>query len=871
MRSYFLKIFLLVTIVFSAFSLKATHNRAGEIIYERITGLTYRVTIITYTVESSNADRPELQLFWGDGDSEIVLRSNGPLNIDGEYQGAFIGNDIKRNEYVATHTYSGPATYKLYFEDENRNGGVINIPSSINQAFYVESEIVIDPFAGENISPQLLYPPIDDACVGELFIHNPGAWDADGDSLTYTLVDCRGAGGNEIAGYFVPAGVELDINTGSLTWTPPLLGEYNFAILIEEWRDGVLMGSILRDLQVTVQNCTNEPPIISVSSPHCLIAGDSLSFGVFASDVDVIQEISLSSVSGLYDLSVSPAEFNNAQGFSFVNSVFTWQSECSHIRNSPYTVLFTATDNGTPVNLSAQSISEIQVVAPAVSIDTIIPQGINPVLHWSHAECQSLTGYKIYKGDYYNFQPDPCETGVPAYTGYDLIGTSLPADTSYTDVLDEDVLDDRSCYIVVACYEDGSESMASNEYCFEFTKSVPVITHVSVLKTHADSGRVLLQWSTPLEIDSLLTPGPFEYQLIRRDEQGVETNVYQSSVLTDTMFVDSMLNTEAEKYTYRVDFYNQTPGNEFLIGSSRLARSLFLNIDETDHTLILSWEESVPWTNTLYRIYQESPIDSDNYILVDSTYNDTLTIDTLQNLERYCYRIESEGEYLASYLPSPLLNFSQKQCGSPLDTIPPCPPSFLVDHSCDQYYNELTWTADTSCNQDVGSYHVYYKPFLDSDFERIETLEVTGDLTYLHGNLSSVAGCYFIAGVDTFDNETPIVGDGQCFDNCPDYTLPNVVTMNGDGVNDNFIPISYDFVDRIEISIFNRWGEKVYEHNGGPDFSWDGTEMKQGNRVSDGVYYYVCEVYEIRLSGIEQRQITGYLHIIENQAANIRE
>lgn len=97
MRSYFLKIFLLVTIVFSAFSLKATHNRAGEIIYERITGLTYRVTIITYTVESSNADRPELQLFWGDGDSEIVLRSNGPLNIDGEYQGAFIGNDIKRN------------------------------------------------------------------------------------------------------------------------------------------------------------------------------------------------------------------------------------------------------------------------------------------------------------------------------------------------------------------------------------------------------------------------------------------------------------------------------------------------------------------------------------------------------------------------------------------------------------------------------------------------------------------------------------------------------------------------------------------------------------------------------------------------------
>ena len=44
----------------------ATHNRAGEITYTHVSGLTYEVLITTYTKESSPADRPVLYLFWGD-------------------------------------------------------------------------------------------------------------------------------------------------------------------------------------------------------------------------------------------------------------------------------------------------------------------------------------------------------------------------------------------------------------------------------------------------------------------------------------------------------------------------------------------------------------------------------------------------------------------------------------------------------------------------------------------------------------------------------------------------------------------------------------------------------------------------------------
>ncbi|MBK8112548.1 MAG: hypothetical protein IPK46_20670 [Saprospiraceae bacterium] len=59
-------------------NLNATHNRAGEITYQQIGPLTIRMTITTYTKESSiAADRDSLEVFWGDGLSQWVQRSNG--------------------------------------------------------------------------------------------------------------------------------------------------------------------------------------------------------------------------------------------------------------------------------------------------------------------------------------------------------------------------------------------------------------------------------------------------------------------------------------------------------------------------------------------------------------------------------------------------------------------------------------------------------------------------------------------------------------------------------------------------------------------------------------------------------------------------
>jgi hypothetical protein len=69
----------------------ATHQRAGEITYKRLGGLTYEFTVITYTFTPSPADRPEIEVFWGDNSSSIISRQSKTS----------VGTDISKNVYVA--------------------------------------------------------------------------------------------------------------------------------------------------------------------------------------------------------------------------------------------------------------------------------------------------------------------------------------------------------------------------------------------------------------------------------------------------------------------------------------------------------------------------------------------------------------------------------------------------------------------------------------------------------------------------------------------------------------------------------------------------------------------------------------------------
>lgn len=76
-----------------------------------------------------------------------------------------------------------------------------------------------------------------------------------------------------------------------------------------------------------------------------------------------------------------------------------------------------------------------------------------------------------------------------------------------------------------------------------------------------------------------------------------------------------------------------------------------------------------------------------------------------------------------------------------------------------------------------------------------------------------------------------------CSELCFEANVPNVFSPNGDGVNDDLVT---SLPPGGKLRIYNRWGQLLFESSGRNDY-WDGTTTA-GEKVPDGVYYYVIEV-----------------------------
>jgi len=835
--------------------------RAGEITYVWKGGLTYEITILTYTYTPSLADRPDYEISWGDGTTSIIPRIQ-KINLP---------NDISVNNYVGDHTYPGPDTYIISLEDPNRNGGIKNIPNSINVPFYIQTTLVINPFLGPNNSPVLLNPPIDNGCVGVPFIHNPGAYDVDGDSISYSLIPCKGADGLDIPGYTYPAANNsfgIDAITGDLLWDSPMvIGEYNVAILIEEWRSGMLIGSITRDMQIEIAGCNDHPPIIEELNDTCVLAGTLLSINVMARDTDSFDVITLNATGGPFMVPISPATFPSATHKDTVTSTFTWQTTCDHVQKQPYHVTFKATDNGYPVNLIDIETWMITIVAPAPPNLLATPVGNNIHLTWDISPCPNAIGYKVYRRNgFYGYVHGYCETGVPAFTGYVEIATVNGVnDTDYIDTNNGNGLVHGIdyCYMVIAIFSDGAESYASNEACTTLIKDVPIITNASVNHTDAVNGSIYVAWSKPTALDTTQAIGPYKY-LIYHSNDLLGTNLIlidSLNSLNDTTFTDTLINTVSTPWSYRIDLWNETPGDRYLIGTTQKASSVFLTLTPSDNQLLLNFAPAVPWINDTFVIYRLNTGTS----VYDSIGNSTTTQyidDSLANGHNYCYKVKSIGHYFAPGLIDPIINYSQEVCGIPIDHTPPCPPHLYVLPDCDKVENSLIWTnPNNSCATDVIYYHIYYSSTDNGGFELLTTINGAQDTSYLHQNIPTIVGCYAVTAVDSFLNESSF-SNIVCLDidSCNVYQLPNVFTPTGDGHNDLFVPFPYNFVGKINLQIFNRWGKIVFTTQD-PAINWDGKDKSTKADCSDGVYYYICDVYEIRLSGLKKRTITGVIHL----------
>ncbi len=862
MKRYLLPILLLVNLVSP---LHATHNRAGEITLTQIDELTYEITITTFTYTLSQADRNRLEVQWGDNTYSYADR----VSI------TKLPNFYQKNVYITQHTYPGPGVYVIVVQDPNRNQGVQNIPNSVNVVFSIKTTILINPALGNNSTPILLNYPIDRAAWHQVFIHNPAAYDPDGDSISYKLTVCTEQDGRPIEGYTLPPASDtlfVDPYTGDLTWiTPSDTGIYNIAIDVEEWRSGVKIGNIVRDMQIEVYNTDNHAPVQSDPGDLCIQAGTLISFDMTATDEDN-DSIRQSATGGPFVVESSPATFrldraSLALGYS--KARFEWQTNCYHVRQQAYTAVFKAEDSNPETPLVDIRNVNIKVLGPAPEMPVLIPGSNSITITWPPDSCQPVQGYQVLrKIGPAGFVPDSCQGGIPSETGYELIGVT-------GDRLDTIFIDDNKgaglpqgseyCYVIVSVYPDGALSFPSRENCTPLVEGTPTLLQVSVME-HTSSGTMRIAWARPAELDTIPATGPYEYVIYRSNDllgqYMSQAGSFKTSDLNDTVWLDNNVNTTEFPWSYSVELYNDAPGNRFLIGSPEAASSLIPDLTGEDNRIVIKMKKNVPWINYDYTIYRLNTNTMD-YDSVGFTTDEIFVDEGLTNGIEYCYRVKSTGWRLINGQLYENVNMSHINCTMPVDTTAPCPPSLMGYSVCDSGYNHLSWKyLDESCALDVVGFKLYYSPTFEIGPVQIAEF-VRNDTAYDHFPENSLTGCYLITAIDSFANESePSVR--LCLDECSNYVLPNVFSPNGDGINDIYLPLRTSYVERVDMKIFNRWGLQVFETED-PDINWDGKINGSDKLVAPGVYYYICDVYEYRLSGIELYTLTGFIYVYSGE------
>lgn len=265
---------------------------------------------------------------------------------------------------VQEYKYTGVITLPTECDDwhfsfsiccRNASIGTILNPSSENM--YVEAVLNNLDFTC-NSSPTFSNPPVPFVCIGQPYCFNNGSSDVDGDSLSYTLIAPETSATSTVT-YISPysptqpllssPAVSFNPLTGDMCMTPTQLEVTVFTVLVKEWRYGLFVGSVMRDIQLRTMTCTNNNPYVNginntgqYSLTAC--AGVPLSFTIPTYDIDSSQNVTVTWNSG-----IASGTFTSSGGARPVGT-FTWTPSAADIGNASNCFTVTVKDDNCPFN-----------------------------------------------------------------------------------------------------------------------------------------------------------------------------------------------------------------------------------------------------------------------------------------------------------------------------------------------------------------------------------------------------------------------------------------------------------------------------------------------------------------------------------------
>lgn len=284
------KIYLLLIFVFNLSYSWASHVPGGNITYEYVGNNQYVVTLTLYedcaTAFESNGNQT-ISIANDCGYASLTTASL-PNIIYQQEVSQLCSSQIGQSECnggtlpgVYMHVWQDTITlpgncdsWVFSYSSCCRNTSSNLVGSSDN--YYWEA-VLNSNTAPTNTAPTITTQPIPYVCVNQNVTYSLGAYEPDGNTLVYSLIDAETSSTGIVtyqtgfSGANPIPGITLDPSTGQIQFTPTSVGNYVVAVLIEEYdANGNLVGSMMQDFQFEVISCSGNsnpvPPPSGVSN-----------------------------------------------------------------------------------------------------------------------------------------------------------------------------------------------------------------------------------------------------------------------------------------------------------------------------------------------------------------------------------------------------------------------------------------------------------------------------------------------------------------------------------------------------------------------------------------------------------------------------
>lgn len=899
----------------------ASHIMGGEITWTCLGGGSYQFNLVLYR-DCNGLDivDPALNIeVWGhptvstitcnllsttDLSPACTQVAGGPAELDcgvGTSGGNGPGAVQKFNYQSAPVFLSGvpPSTgWAFTYDSFSRNWGLTNMVDPFSYGITLSA--IMYAVDGTNAnpctdsSPQFAQDPYMLMCAGTDFQYNPSAYDPDNDSLVYSWgipLDQLVSGSFNppvnpapvpfVAGYsntnptpdasFAPGNIPavMDTESGVISFLSNTIGNFGLVQKIDSYRNGELISTVNREIQMIVIPCpsyNNTPPVITppfmagTSFAAEFFAGDLVNFNIVISDPEVLQDGTAQNVilnpSGNYfgtnftdpnsgcdytpcaTLSTAPI----IQGIQGLTTNFNWQTSCDHLLDAngiqqaevTYYFVLNAQDDycsvpGRTFETVAITIKNKEMLPPAdlQCVDVLANGDVD--LTWQPTT--DISGTSFIEYEIWSLE-DGFITAIPAIATATYTVTGANAD-----------LGAKHYYVLTEFGCNGNNTVSSD------TLSTIYLNLIDL----AD-GRVSLSWN---DTHNPANGGDdLVYEIYREYPAGTWTLRGTSPYGATNFFIDTVdICSAFQSYEIRVQnaagcvSTSNSPGMVLQDIINPIIPILdWVSVDTTTGYVDISWNVNASDDTYGYIIYALisgfwEPIDT-VYGINNTTYTYLLTNSANQ---AETFRIAAFDSCLTSTFPQ---TYQTSALSLPHTTV------YLQNtfDPCERMI-DLTWSPYMGWPEGVKRYEVIVS-IAGSPYEVIASLGSSAT-SYVHNDLVYDANyCYYIRAVSNYDSIS--YSNGNCrFTQSPSQAAFHYLAT-----------ASYNLADEVELVCYTDGSASVQSYEvevKGPldtDFSLLTTLSPNG---TDFIYYNDASVlpdhgaYQYRINLIDSCGHVGYV------------